>query len=129
MKNYLLIIMATAVFMGCSQESSDNKKSEKETAVNKKSKRSAVKAQALTCHDEGDKVTCKLTVKRVNKEREVEFEWKSPNGKDDREREVMLPENHSSIFDVRYKKGRIKGKWEVEAEIDDAEYSTTFTIQ
>ena len=96
--------------------------------VEKEVKKSSGTDEALICLDEGDKITCKLMAKRVNKEREVEFEWKSPNGKDDRERELTLPANHASIFDARLKKGRAKGVWTVEVEISDEKISTSFKL-
>ena len=128
MKSPLLILLLAVVFAGCSQDESD-KKSEKSIKTEKKVEQSASKELTLVCLNEGDKVTCKLMTKRVNKDREVEFEWKSPNGKDDREREMVLPANHASIFDVRHKKGRVKGVWTVEVELDDEEAETTFRDQ
>lgn len=92
-------------------------------------KKSADKNEALICLDEDNKITCKLMTKRVNRDRDVEFEWASPNGKDDRERKIVLPANHASIFDSRDKNGRAKGVWKVEVEIDNEEVSTTFTVQ
>lgn len=128
MRSYLLILMLAVLFAGCSQDESD-KKSEKVIKVEKKVAKSVNKDLALICLDEGDKITCKLMTKRVGEDREVEFEWESPNGKDDREREMVLPANHASIFDVRHKEGRVKGVWTVEVELDDEEVSTTFKIQ
>ncbi|MEE8589385.1 MAG: hypothetical protein V3S80_08600 [Sulfurimonadaceae bacterium] len=129
MRNYLSIFILTALFLGCSQDDGDDKKSENVIKVEKKVKKSTDKNEALICLDEGDKITCKLMTKRVNEDREVEFEWKSPNGKDDRKREMVLPANHASIFDIRHKKGRVKGVWTVEAELDDEEVTATFKIQ
>ncbi len=129
MRNYLSIFILAALFWGCSQDDSTDKKSNKVINVGQDVKKSADKDEALICLDEGDKITCKLMTKRVNEDREVEFEWKSPNGKDDREREMVLPANHASIFDMRNKNGRVKGVWRVEVEIDDEEVSTTFRIQ
>ena len=128
MQNYLLLIMLSIVFAGCSQDS-ENKKSENSVKTGKEVKKSAAKSEALVCLDEGDKITCKLVTKRVDRDREVEFEWESPNGKDDREREMVLPANHASIFDMRSKAGRAKGTWKVEVEIDDEEVSTSFEIR
>ena len=128
MKYYLLVATLTLFFTGCSQ---DKEKSEKEDGikVEKEVKKSSGSDEALICLDEGDKITCKLMTKRLNKEREVEFAWKSPNAKDDREREMVLPANHASIFDSRQKKGRVKGLWTVEVEIEDGEeITTTFTL-
>ena len=127
MRYYALVILFALLFLGCSQDE-EKKKSDTGITVEKEVKKSTGTDEALICLDEGDKVTCKLMTKRVNNDREVEFEWKSPNGKDDREREMMLPANHASIFDARLKKGRAKGVWTVEAEIDDEELSTSFKL-
>ena len=127
MTKYLSIFLLAALFLGCSQDDSSDKKSNKVTK--KEVKKSADIDEVLICLDEGSKITCKLMTKRVNKDRDVEFEWESPNGKDDRERDMVLPAGHASIFDSRDKKGRVKGVWTVEVEIGDEELSTTFTIQ
>lgn len=127
MKKHLSIFLLAALFLGCSQDDSADKKSNK--VIKKEVKKSAEKDEVLICLDEGSKITCKLMTKRVNKDRDVEFEWESPNGKDDRERDMVLPAGHASIFDSRDKKGRVKGVWTVEVEIGDEEVSTTFTIQ
>ena len=127
MRYSVFVIILAVIFIGCSQES-DEKKSDSGIKVEQEVKKSADKDEALICIDADNKITCKLMTKRVNKDREVEFEWESPNGKDNREREMVLPANHASIFDARDKSGRVKGVWTVEAEIDDEEVSTTFTI-
>lgn len=127
MKKHLSIFLLAALFLGCSQDDSADKKSNK--VIKKEVKKSADKDEVLICLDEGSKITCKLMTKRVNKDRDVEFEWESPNGKDDRERDMVLPAGHASIFDSRDKKGRVKGVWTVEVEIGNEEVSTTFTIQ
>lgn len=129
MKNYAVIFVLAFVLSGCSQDGESEKKSEHVIKIEKKVEKSADRDEALICLDEGDKITCKLMTKRVNEDREVKFEWKSPNGKDDRERKMVLPANHASIFDMRSKGGRITGMWRVEVEIGDEEVSTTFSIQ
>ena len=127
MRKHLALFISAVVFLGCSQDNGSEKKSN--TVIKQEVKKSADKDEALICLDEGDKITCKLMTKRLNKARNVEFEWESPNGKDDRERDMILPANHASIFDSREKNGRAKGLWRVEVEIDDEEVSTNFTIQ
>ena len=127
MKYLLALSTLSLIFMGCSQES-EHKEKESGIQVIKEVKKSADKKEALVCIDTDEKITCKLLTDRVNEEREVAFEWKSPNGKDDREREMILPANHASIFDARSKKGRAKGKWEVEVSLDDEEVATSFVI-
>jgi len=126
MKIYLLIFSFIVLFTGCSQEEHDKK--EQGIQVEKKVPKSSNKNEALICLDQDEKITCKLLTKRVKKERSVLFEWKSPNGKDNRERKMILPANHASIFDSRYKKGRVKGQWKVEVELDGEKISTAFKL-
>lgn len=135
MRIYLSIVIAAGLFLGCSQESSENKEKKSETKeshkvinVEEKVVKSADKEEVLVCIDEDDKITCKLMTKRLNKDRTVEFVWNPPNGNDKREREMTLPANHASIYDAREKRGRVKGKWVVEATIGGEEVSTTFFI-
>jgi len=122
-----LSLLAVLLFTGCSEEHKEDAKS-KAVTVETKVKRDAGKAEALVCLDADEKITCKLLTKRVGHEREVEFEWISPDGKDDRERELVLPANHASIYDARTKAGRVKGVWYVEVEIDDEKVKTSFKI-
>ena len=126
MRVHLFIISFMVLFAGCSQDSSEKKG--QNIQVDQKVPKSSNKNEALICLDENEKITCKLMTKRVKKERSVRFEWESPNGKDNREREMLLPANHASIFDARYKKGRAKGKWKVEVQLGGEEISTTFTL-
>jgi len=128
MKHYITAMSIVLLFSACSNEEDQSKVSEVIT-VEKEVTKSAHKKEALVCIDADDKITCKLLTKRLNKERKVEFEWKSPNGKDDRHREMILPANHASIFDARSKNGRVKGVWKVEVELDDEEVSTSFLIK
>lgn len=127
MRHYIAVLSIVLLFSACSQDNEQKKTTEK-SIVTTEVKKSSHKKEALVCLDTDDTITCKLLTKRVNKEREVEFEWKSPNGKDDREREMILPANHASIYDARSKKGRAKGKWTVEVELDDEETSASFFI-
>ena len=127
MRVYIAVMSVVVLFSACSNDEKQSKTTDG-IVVEKEVKKSADKEEALICIDADDKITCKLLTKRVNKEREVEFEWKSPNGKDDREREMILPANHASVYDARSKKGRVKGVWEVEVELEDEEVTTSFTI-
>lgn len=135
MRIYLSIVIAAGLFLGCSQENSDNKEKKSETEesrkvinVEQKIEKSADREEVLVCLDQDDKITCKLMTKRLNKDRTVEFVWNPPSGNDKREREMTLPANHASIYDAREKRGRVKGKWVVEATIEGEEVSTSFII-
>ncbi len=127
MKNFLSSLLLAVLFAACSQEGGDEQKSEQVIKIEKKVEKSSDKDAALICLEEGDKITCKLITKRSNKERNVLFHWQSPNSpKDGRERTVILPANHASIFDTRRKDGRTKGIWKVTAKIDNEKVSTAF---
>ncbi len=114
---------------GCSQEEKQKSpiKDQQSTPKEDLSKESKP-AEGLICSDEEEKIVCRLHTKRVNYKREVSFEWESPDDKDDRKRKMNLSANYANIFDTRLKKGRAKGLWKVEVEIDDKEYKTSFRI-
>ncbi len=127
MKISLSVLITVVLFWGCSQDSHEDKEN-KTLKVEQKVSKKADKNEALVCLDEDEKITCKLMTKRLNRDRTVVFEWRSPDGKDTRERKMVLSANHASIYDMRSKKGRAKGKWTVEAAIDGEAVSTTFRI-
>ncbi len=127
MRHDVATLSVVLLFAACSNDETQDETTDS-VIVEKEVKKSADKKEALVCIDADEKITCKLLTKRVNKEREVAFEWKSPNGKDDRKREMTLPANHASIYDARSKKGRVKGVWKVEVELDDEAVTTSFVI-
>ena len=117
------------MFVGCSQEEKQQEPTkEKQVTPKEGLSKKSKPAEGLICSDEGDKIVCKLYTKRVDYKRDVSFDWESPNDKDDRKREMSLSANYANVFDSRLKKGRAKGIWEVEVELDDKEYKTTFRI-
>jgi len=118
---YFWTLLLLTLMLGCS----DEKSSRVETKVQKEKKHDST----LHCLKEKNTLTCKLLTKRVDKAREIEFEWKSPSGHDDRERKLVLPPNHASVYDARSVTGREKGLWYVEVEIDDGEeLHSNFTL-
>ena len=130
MKNLFLPLLFAALFAACSQEGGEAKKNEPVIKVDRKVEKSGDKDMALICIDEAEKITCKLMTKRLNKPRSVLFHWRSPNSPDDdREYTLTLPAAHASVFDMRHKEGRAKGEWEVTADIEGEEVSTTFYIE
>ena len=130
MKSFFSPLLIAAMFADCSQEGGDEQKSEQIIKVEKKVEKKNDKQGALICLDEDEKITCKLMTKRLNKPRSVLFHWRSPNSPDDdRDHTLTLPAAHASVFDMRYKEGRAKGEWEVTADIEGEEVSTTFYIE
>jgi hypothetical protein len=129
MRHYIAALTALLLFTACSNDDEQTKTRDVIT-VEKEVQKDAHKEEALVCMDEDNTITCKLLTKRKNKEREVRFNWKSPNAKDDRKRKMVLPANHASIYDARNKKGRVKGLWKVHVTLEDnAAISTTFVIR
>ena len=126
MKALLTSLTLIVLLSGCAQEEKQQEPTKEQAASKHVSKDKS--AEGLVCSNEGDKIVCKLHTKRIDHKRDVSFEWVSPNDKDNRKREMSLSANYANIFDARLKKGRAKGLWEVEVELDDKEYKTTFRI-
>lgn len=72
---------------------------------------------SLSCEtiDDGiEKIQCTFVTQRKKSEREVQFNWHSESHpQDDRERSIVLPANHGSVYDYRYLRGRAPGIWRV----------------
>ena len=119
--------MVVLFFFGCSQDDETQKKTTQMPKA-KTTTHKSTKPNNLVCSVGATKVSCKLTLKRIDEAREAEFDWKSPHGKDDREREIDLPANHATVYDVRYKKGRAEGLWHVVVDVGEETYKTTFKI-
>ena len=113
---------------GCSQEEKKEATSKEQGSVKQTISKKSKPTEGLECSVEKEKILCKLHVKRVNYKRDVSFKWESPNTKDNRKREMHLSANYANIFDIRLKKGRAKGLWKVEVEVDDLEYTSRFNI-
>ncbi len=125
----LLIVPMVMLLVGCSQEDKETKSSQQNgITVQKVVAKVPHKKEALVCLEDAGKITCKLLTQRINKERDVTFDWISPQGKKDRHREMSLPANHASIYDARTIKGRAKGRWKVAVELDGEKISTTFKL-
>ena len=63
-------------------------------------------SSSLICEvlGEGSKrIQCTFFTSRVNYDRNITFEWKSPSiGDDDRKRKIILNAHHGSLYDFRY---------------------------
>jgi hypothetical protein len=73
-------------------------------------------------------IICKLEVKRLNQDRDVKILWIDPKNKVSRERDMVIPAGHGSIYDYRYIKGRMLGTWTFKAIVQDQEVQTNFTL-
>jgi hypothetical protein len=78
---------------------------------------------------EENSVICKYTQERTFKEKVIKINWIDPNGNISRTRDIIMPSGHGSIYDFRYIKGRILGKWTFIAIDDKIKYKTTFNLE
>lgn len=79
--------------------------------------------------EDENSIICKYTQERSVKDKEIVIQWIDPNNEISRERTMLLPTGHASIYDYRYKDGRAKGKWTFKVIDNNIEYTTTFTIE
>lgn len=82
----------------------------------------------LLLEDENS-IICKYTTSRVNHDKNITFNWIDPNGLISRTRDMILPIGHGSIYDYRYKSGRLQGTWTFKVIDGTHEHSTTFIIK
>lgn len=82
----------------------------------------------LILQDENS-IICKYEHDRLDIDQEVLVQWIDPKGEISRERTLIIPAGHGSIYDFRYIEGRMKGIWQFKVKENDEEYSTTFTIE
>ncbi len=79
--------------------------------------------------EDENSIICKYSHDRSTNDKEITVQWIDPNNEISRERIMIIPAGHASIYDYRYKDGRLKGQWTFKV-IDNAqEYTTTFTIE
>lgn len=86
------------------------------------------KVDCLVLKDENS-IICKYTHKRINKDVSVRFEWIAPDGSISRQRDMIIPAGHGSVYDYRYIKGRSLGEWTFKVIDETQEYKTTFIIE
>lgn len=82
----------------------------------------------ITLEDENS-IVCKYTQKRVDYDKVVKFKWIDPNEKVSRERDMEIPRFYGSVYDYRYRSGRLKGTWKFQVIDDKKVYETTFIIK
>jgi len=88
-------------------------------------------ADSIGCHVQNDaieKIVCTYKTARKNVDRNVTFLWHSRSyPQDDRERTIVLPALHGSVYDYRYLRGRAQGVWKVVATLEEPDGSTKET--
>jgi hypothetical protein len=86
------------------------------------------KADCIILKDE-DSIICKYSHKRINSDKIVKFQWIEPNGVISRQRDMLIPAGHGSVYDYRYKNGRTQGEWTFKVLDNSQEFSTKFTLE
>lgn len=82
----------------------------------------------LILQDE-DSIVCKYIHERIQTDKEIIVKWVDPQGEISRERTLVIPAGHGSIYDFRYVEGRKKGLWQFKVIEGDIETTTTFSIE
>ena len=82
----------------------------------------------LVLKDENS-IICKYANDRSDEDRFVRFEWIDPHGVASRDRKVLMPKGHGSVYDFRYISGRVLGTWTFKATDGEVTYTTTFELK
>ena len=79
--------------------------------------------------EDENSIICKYMLTRVDSEKTIQVQWIEPDNTISRERDMIIPQFHGSIYDYRYINGRTKGTWTFKVIDDEKEYTTHFTIE
>lgn len=74
-------------------------------------------------------IICKYSKDSIEEDKFIRFEWIDPLGVSSRDRNVLMPKGHGSVYDFRYANGRIKGIWTFKATDGEVTYTTTFELK
>ena len=85
-------------------------------------------ADCLILEDENS-IICKYLHERLEEDKEIIVKWVDPQGEISRERTLIIPAGHGSIYDFRYIEGREKGIWQFKVLEDGIETSATFQLE
>jgi len=76
-----------------------------------------------------DSIICKYIHTRVYEDKYVEFIWIDPTNTISRQRTMLIPAGHGSIYDYRFINGRVSGTWTFEVLDNNQSYKTNFIIE
>ena len=82
----------------------------------------------ITLADENS-IICKYVHNRVEVDKYLEFVWIDPLGIISRQRTMLIPAGHGSIYDYRFIDGRASGTWTLKVTEDNKSYKATFVIE
>ena len=82
----------------------------------------------LILEDENS-IICKYRHERIDEDKEIKVQWINPLGEISRERVLIIPAGHGSIYDFRYISGRLKGIWQFIVTDKEIKLDTNFEIK
>lgn len=82
----------------------------------------------LILEDENS-IICKYAHERIDTDKEIQVQWVNPTGEISRERTLLIPAGHGSIYDFRYISGRVKGIWQFKVIDEEIKLDTNFEIK
>lgn len=85
-------------------------------------------ADCLILQDENS-IICKYEHERLEEDVSIDVQWVDPLGNISRERNMIIPAGHGSVYDFRYIEGRMKGKWEFRVKEGELETITNFIVE
>lgn len=85
-------------------------------------------AECIILEDENS-IICKYVHRSVPEDRDILVQWIDPRGEISRQRSIVMPAEHISIYDFRYIEGRMKGFWEFRVIEDDMKTTTIFEVK
>ena len=85
-------------------------------------------ADCIMLEDENS-IICKYTHPRVEHDTNITVQWIDPKGKISRNRDMVIPAYHGSVYDYRYLMGRMDGIWEFKVLDHGNEITTKFEIK
>lgn len=86
-------------------------------------------ADCLILEDENS-IICKFEATRTRVDKQIKIEWISPTGEISRQRDMIIPAGHGSIYDYRYINGRELGFWTFKITLENEKsYSTQFELK
>jgi len=85
-------------------------------------------ADCLILQDENS-IICKYLHERMEEDKDILIQWINPKGEISRERTLIIPAGHGSIYDFRYIEGRVKGIWQFKVIDSGLETVANFEIE
>ena len=99
-----------------------------ENVLNQEQQAISPNVDCIILQDENS-IICKFELQRDTIEQNIQVLWLNPKGEISRQRDMLIPAGHGSIYDYRYLDGRELGVWSFKVIFKEKEYSTTFELK